>query len=44
MRVFHNVMVKILSFLLETSMAVLVLDVLLGVLSRYIVGRQVPRT
>ena len=44
MRKLHTVMVRILSFLLETSMAVRVLDVLLGVLSRYIVGRQVPWT
>ena len=41
---FHNVMVKILSFLLEVSMAVLVLDVLLGVVSRYVLGSQVPWT
>ena len=44
MRKFHNVMVKTLSFLLETSMALLVLDVLLGVVSRYIMGDQVPWT
>ena len=44
MRLIHNVMVKILSFLLEVSMALLVLDVLLGVVSRYIVGRQVSWT
>ena len=40
----HNVMVKSLSFLLETSMAILVLDVLLGVISRYVLGSQVPWT
>ena len=40
----HNIMVKSLSFLLETSMAILVLDVLLGVVSRYVVGSQVPWT
>ena len=44
MRKIHTVMVKILSFLLEVSMAVLVLDVLLGVVSRYIMGDQVPWT
>ena len=41
---FHNIMVKILSFMLEVSMALLVLDVLLGVVSRYIVGHQVRWT
>ena len=40
----HTVMVKILSFLLETSMALLVLDVLLGVVSRYVMGKQVSWT
>ena len=44
MRQFHNIMVKALSFLLEASMALLVLDVLLGVLSRYILGDQVSWT
>ena len=44
MRRLHDIMVRILSFLLETSMAVLVLDVLLGVVSRYVVGRQVSWT
>ena len=44
MRKLHAVMVKVLSFLLEASMALLVLDVLLGVVSRYIVGRQVSWT
>ena len=44
MRQFHNVMVKALSFLLEASMALLVLDVLLGVLSRDILGDQVSWT
>ena len=44
MRKIHAVMVKILSFLLEVSMALLVLDVLLGVVSRYILGDQVPWT
>ena len=44
MQIIHNVMVKTLSFLLEASMALLVLDVLLGVVSRYIVGRQVSWT
>lgn len=44
MRIFHSVMVKTLSLLLEVSMALLVLDVLLGVVSRYIVGSQVPWT
>ena len=44
MRKIHNVMVMILSFLLEASMALLVLDVLLGVVSRYILGDQVPWT
>ena len=44
MRSIHNVMVKALSFLLEASMALLVLDVLLGVVSRYIMGDQVPWT
>ena len=44
MRLFHNIMVKALSFLLEVSMALLVLDVLLGVLSRYILGDQVSWT
>ena len=44
MRIFHSVMVKTLSLLLEISMALLVLDVLLGVVSRYIVGSQVPWT
>ena len=41
MRKIHTVMVKILSFLLETRMALLVLDVLLGVVSRYVTGKQV---
>ena len=40
----HTVMVRILSFLLETSMALLVLDVLLGVVSRYVMGKQVSWT
>ena len=44
MRKIHNVMVRTLSFLLETSMALLVLDVLLGVVSRYVVGKQVSWT
>ena len=44
MRKIHTVMVKILSFLLETSMALLVLDVLLGVVSRYVMGKQVSWT
>ena len=44
MRSFHDLMVKILSFLLEVSMGLLVLDVLLGVVSRYVVGRQVSWT
>ena len=44
MRSFHDLMVKILSFLLEASMGLLVLDVLLGVVSRYVVGRQVSWT
>ena len=44
MRRLHDIMVRILSFLLETSMAVLVLDVLLGVVSRYVVGKQVSWT
>lgn len=44
MRILHSVMVKTLSLLLEISMALLVLDVLLGVVSRYIVGSQVPWT
>ena len=44
MRRFHDLMVKILSFLLEVSMGLLVLDVLLGVVSRYVVGRQVSWT
>lgn len=44
MRIFHSVMVKTLSLLLEVSMALLVLDVLLGVVSRYILGSQVPWT
>ena len=44
MRIFHNVMVKTLSLLLEVSMALLVLDVLLGVVSRYVMGSQVPWT
>ena len=39
MQKIHTVMVKIMSFLLETSMVLLVLDVLLGVVSRYVVGR-----
>ena len=44
MRSFHNLMVRILSFLLEASMALLVLDVLLGVVSRYVAGDQVSWT
>ena len=44
MRSFHDLMVKILSFLLEVSMGLLVLDVLLGVVSRYVVGKQVSWT
>ena len=44
MRSFHDLMVKILSFLLEASMGLLVLDVLLGVVSRYVVGKQVSWT
>ena len=44
MQKIHDLMVRILSFLLEASMAVLVLDVLLGVVSRYIVGKQVSWT
>ena len=40
----HLVVVRILSFLLEVSMALLVLDVLLGVVSRYVMGRQVSWT
>ena len=40
----NKIPIKILSFLLETSMAVLVLDVLLGVVSRYVVGKQVSWT
>ena len=44
MRSFHDLMVKLLSFLLEVSMGLLVLDVLLGVVSRYVVGRQVSWT
>ena len=44
MRNFHTVMVKILSFLLEICMVLLVLDVLLGVVSRYVVGKQVSWT
>ncbi len=44
MRSFHDLMVKILSFLVEASMGLLVLDVLLGVVSRYVVGRQVSWT
>ena len=44
MRIFHDVMVKTLSFLLEASMALLVLDVLLGVVSRKILGDQVSWT
>ena len=44
MRPIHNIMVKTLSFLLEASMALLVLDVLLGVVSRYVVGKQVSWT
>ena len=44
MRSLHNIMVKVLSFLLEASMALLVLDVLLGVVSRYVVGKQVSWT
>ena len=44
MRSFHDLMVKLLSFLLEASMGLLVLDVLLGVLSRYILGDQVSWT
>ncbi len=44
MRKLHTVMVKILSFLLEASMGLLVLDVLLGVISRYVLGDQVPWT
>ena len=44
MRSFHDLMVKILSLLLEVSMGLLVLDVLLGVVSRYVVGRQVSWT
>ena len=44
MRIFHTIMVKTLSLLLEVSMALLVLDVLLGVVSRYVMGSQVPWT
>lgn len=44
MRFFHDVMVKTLSFLLEASMALLVLDVLLGVVSRKVLGDQVSWT
>jgi TRAP-type C4-dicarboxylate transport system permease small subunit len=44
MQKIHNVIVMILSFLLEVSMAVLVLDVLLGVVSRYVMGSQVTWT
>ena len=44
MQKIHDLMVRILSFLLEASMALLVLDVLLGVLSRYILGDQVSWT
>lgn len=44
MRKIYTFMVKTLSFLLETSMAILVLDVLLGVVSRYVMGSQVPWT
>ena len=44
MRSFHDLMVKSLSFLLEVSMGLLVLDVLLGVVSRYVVGKQVSWT
>ena len=44
MRSFHDLMVKSLSFLLEVSMGLLVLDVLLGVVSRYVMGKQVSWT
>ena len=44
MRIIHCIMVKSLSFLLEISMALLVLDVLLGVFSRYVLGHQVRWT
>lgn len=44
MRIVHNLMVRSLSLLLECCMALLVLDVLLGVVSRYVMGSQVPWT
>ena len=44
MRILHDVMVRTLSFLLEASMALLVLDVLLGVVSRKVMGDQVSWT
>ena len=44
MRSFHDLMVKSLSFLLEVSMGLLVLDVLLDVVSRYVMGKQVSCT
>lgn len=44
MRSFHYAMVRSLSLLLECCMALLVLDVLLGVVSRYVMGSQVPWT
>lgn len=44
MQLVHNLMVKLLALLLEVCMALLVLDVLLGVVSRYVMGSQVPWT
>lgn len=44
MQKIHIVMTRTLSFLLEASMALLVLDVLLGVVSRYFMGSQVSWT
>ena len=40
----HNLIILVLSFLLEASMAVLVLDVLLGVVTRFVIGNQVTWT
>ena len=44
MQIVHNIMVRILGVLLEVCVAFLVLDVLLGVVSRYVMGSQVPWT
>lgn len=44
MEKFYKIMQKILNFVLEIVAGALVLDVLLGVVTRYIFGKQVPWT